>query len=160
MAQNQDPQAPALPPGPDPALKRLERFVGTWKVTGRTLDSEQNNVSGRFTFEWLPGGFFLQQRTELNFAGYQVQGLEVIGYDPATDKFPSTVYSSMVGVPIPYQYDVQGDQVRIRTELNGGATYQGAFSADGNSGSGGWRPDPGKEGPGNVAYDITTTRAS
>jgi Protein of unknown function (DUF1579) len=159
MTQNQDTQAPALPPGPDPALKRLERFVGTWKVTGRTLDATQDNVSGRFSFEWLPGGFFLQQRTELDFAGYQVQGLEVIGYDPATDKFPSTVYSSMVGVPIPYEYDIQGDQVTIRTELNGGATYRGSFSADGNSGSGGWRPDAGA-GPGNVAYDITTTRAS
>jgi hypothetical protein len=157
MAQNQGAQAPALPPGPDPALKRLERFVGTWNVTGRTLDAEEDNVSGRFTFAWLPGGFFLQQRTELDFAGYQVQGLEVIGYDPATDRFPSTVYSSMVGVPIPYEYDVQGDQVRIRTELNGGATYTGSFSPDGDSGSGGWRPDPGA-GPGNVAYDITTTR--
>src|SRR5262245_58533781 len=73
MTQNQNPPEPVLPPGPDPALKRLERFVGTWNVTGRTLDSEQDNVSGRFTFEWLPGGFFLQQRTELNFAGYQVR---------------------------------------------------------------------------------------
>ena len=159
MAQNQEPPAPALPPEPDPALKRLERFVGTWKVTGRTLEATQDNVSGRFSFEWLPGGFFLQQRTELDFAGYQVKGLEVIGYDPATDKFPSTVYSSMVGVPIPYEYDVQGDQVTIRTELNGGATYTGTFSEDGNAGSGGWRPDAGA-GPGNVAYDITTTRVS
>jgi hypothetical protein len=159
MAQNQDTQAPALPPGPDPALTRLERFVGTWNVTGRTLDAEQDNVSGRLSFEWLPGGFFLQQRTELDFAGYQVKGLEVIGYDPATDRFPSTVYSSMVGVPIPYEYDIQGDQVTIRTELNGGATYRGSFSEDGNSGSGGWRPDSGA-GPGNVAYDITTTRVS
>src|SRR4029450_7506547 len=105
------------------------------------------------------GGFFLQQRTELNFAGYQVQGLEVIGYDPATGKFPSTVYSTMGGVPIPYQYDIQGDQVRIRTELNGGATYIGSFSPDGNSGSGGWRPDEGA-GPGNGAYDINTNRAT
>ena len=128
-------------------------------MTGRTLDATQDNVAGRFSFEWLPGGFFLQQRTELDFAGYQVQGLEVIGYDPATDKFPSTVYSSMVGVPIPYEYDIQGDQVTIRTELNGGATYRGSFSADGNAGSGGWRPDAGA-GPGNVAYDITTTRVS
>ena len=40
----------------------------------------------------------------------------------------------------------------------GGATYTGSFSADGNSGSGGWRPDRGA-GLGNVAYDITT-RAS
>jgi hypothetical protein len=29
-----------MPPGPDPALKRLERFVGTWNATGRTLDSK------------------------------------------------------------------------------------------------------------------------
>jgi hypothetical protein len=34
-------------------------------VTGRTLGSGEDNVSGRFTFESLPGGFFLQQRTEL-----------------------------------------------------------------------------------------------
>jgi hypothetical protein len=60
MVQNQD--APALPPRPDPALKRLERFVGTWDMKGRTLGSEVDNVSGRITFEWLPGGFFLQQR--------------------------------------------------------------------------------------------------
>jgi hypothetical protein len=112
------------------------------------------------TFEWLPGGFFLRQRSEPKFAGYHVKGLEIISYDPATDRFSSTVYASMVGVPIPYEHDVQGDQVRIRTELGGGATYTGSFSADGNSGSGGWRPDPGKEGPGNVTYDITTTRTS
>jgi hypothetical protein len=54
---------------------------------------------------------------------------------------------------------VQGDHVTIRAELNGGATYTGTFSQDGNSGSGGWRPDAGV-GPGNVAYDITVTRAS
>jgi len=50
--------------------------------------------------------------------------------------------------------------VTIRTQLAGGATYTGTFSENGDSGSGGWRPDAGKEGPGNVAYDITVTRAS
>jgi hypothetical protein len=148
-----------LPPRPDPALQRLNRFVGTWEATGRTLDSEEDNVSGRLTFEWLPGGFFLQQRVELNFAGFEVKGLEVIGYDPATDRFPSTVYSNLVGDPIPYEYDVQGDRVTIRTELAGGATFTGTFGEDGKSGSGGWRPDEGA-GPGNIAYDITLTRVA
>jgi hypothetical protein len=156
MAEDQDTQA--MPPGPDPALERLERFVGSWKATGRTLDSKEDNVSGRLEFEWLPGGFFLQQRSEFNFAGYEVKGVEIIGYDPATDRFPSTVFPSMLGVPIAYEWDVHGDQVTIRTELNGGATYTGTFSEDDNW-SGGWRPDPGA-GPGNVAYDITATRAS
>ena len=110
----------AQPPGPDPALRRLDRFVGTWEVRGRTLDAQDDNVTGRLAFEWLPGGFFLQQRVAMNFAGFDIAALEVIGYDPATGKFPSTVFASMIGVPIPYEYDVQGDHVTIRTELAGG----------------------------------------
>jgi hypothetical protein len=159
MALNEYERA-TQPPGPDPALRRLDRFVGTWEVTGRTLDSEQDNVSGRQSFERLPGGFFLQQRVEIVFAGLEIRGLEVISYDPATGRFPSTVYSNLVGVPIPYEYDIQGDQVTIRTELAGGATFTGTFSDGGDTGSGGWRPDEGKEGPGNVAYDLTAIRAS
>lgn len=149
----------AQPPGPDPALERLNMFVGTWEVWGRTLDSEEDNVSGRLTFEWLPGGFFLQQRVQLSFAGYDVQGLEIIGYDPSTGKFPSTVYSNLVGTPIAYEYHVDGERVTIRTELGGGATFTGTWSEDRESMSGGWRPDEGKEGPGNVAYDISGKRA-
>jgi uncharacterized protein DUF1579 len=150
----------ARPPGPDTALQRLERFVGTWEVTGRTLDAQEENVSGRLAFEWLPGGFFLQQRVQIDFMGLDVRGLEIIGYDPATGKFPSTVYSNLVGIPIPYEYDVQGDRVTIRTELAGGATFTGTWAEDGNSMSGGWRPDEGQEGPGNVPYDISGHRAS
>lgn len=159
MASDDYQEAPQLP-GPDPALGRLDRFVGSWEMKGRTLVSEEDNVSGRTTFEWLPGGFFLQQRVELDFSGLQVKGLEIIGFDPATGKFPSTVYSNLVGVPIAYEYDVQDDRLTIRTELAGGATYTGTFSEDGNTMSGGWRPDQGMEGPGNVAYDIAGTRVS
>ena len=101
MADEQYGDATAQPPEPDPALRRLDRFVGTWEVSGRTLDVEEDNVSGRLTFEWLPGGFFLQQRVALNFMGFDIAGLEVIGYDPASGRFPSTVFASMVGVPIP-----------------------------------------------------------
>ena len=31
----------------------------------RTLNSQEDNVFGRVTYEWLPGGLFLQQRIEL-----------------------------------------------------------------------------------------------
>jgi hypothetical protein len=37
----------AQPPGPDPALQRLDRFVGTWEMKGRTLDSDVDNGEGR-----------------------------------------------------------------------------------------------------------------
>jgi uncharacterized protein DUF1579 len=151
-------EAAQQPPAPDPALKKLDRYVGTWDMTGRTIGSDTDNVKGRTKFEWLPGGFFLQQRISLDFAGYQVEGLELIGYDAATGKFPSTVYSNGVGEPLPYWYEVEGDKLKIRTDLMG-ATFEGEWSADGKKFSGGWRPDPGKEGGGNIAYDIWGERA-
>jgi hypothetical protein len=146
------------PPKPDPALKRLEGFIGTWSIKGRTLDSKVDNVFARTTFEWLPGRFFLKQSFEADFMGMKIQSLELIGYDQASDTFPSLVYSNLAGVPIPYRYDVKGNDVTITTDLAGGAKMTGKISEDGNTFSGGWRPNPGKEGPGNVAYDFVGTR--
>jgi hypothetical protein len=157
-SQPQQEAQPQQPPKPDPALKVLDRFVGTWDMKGRTVDSEVDNVTGRATFEWLPGGYFLQQRIKLNFAGYEIQGLEVIGYDPSTGTFPSTVFPSLAGVPIPYRWDIRGDELTITTAVIG-ATFHGRWSEDGTTFSGGWRPDPGREGPGNTAYDISGSRA-
>lgn len=110
------------------------------------------------TFEWLPGGYFLRQRIRLDFAGFEIAGLEVIGYDPATGTFPSMVYPSMAGTPIPYRWEIDGDELTITTEVIG-ATFHGRWSEDGTTFSGGWRPDPGREGPGNLAYDISGGRA-
>lgn len=149
---------PQQMPKPDPALKRLEKFVGTWSIKGRTLDSKVDNVSARTTFEWLPGRFFLKQNFEADFMGMKIQSLEIIGYDPTSDTFPSLVYSNLAGVPIPYRYDVKGRDIIITTDLAGGAKMTGKISEDGNTFSGGWRPNPGKEGPGNVAYDFVGTR--
>jgi hypothetical protein len=159
MDEQQDAQAMQLP-APDPELKRLDRFVGTWELRGRTQGSQEDDVSGRIAFEWLPGGYFLQQRIEIHFAGFDVGGLELIGYDPERGVYPSTVFSNLIGTPLAYEYRLDGDDVTIHTEVGGGATYRGTFSPDGSAMSGGWRPDEGKEGPGNIAYDITGTRTS
>ena len=153
MANNENAQ-PMPVSRPDPALGRLEKLVGTWRITGHTLDSRDDNISGRVTIEWLPGGFFLQQRGEKDFMGFKVQSLELIGYDPETQAFSSYVYANMRGVPFRYQWDVQGDIVTHWTE---GSKYTGTFSEDGRVLSGGWRPEGGKEGPEN-AYDATMIR--
>jgi hypothetical protein len=154
MAQNDNAQ-PMQMPAPDPSLKRLEKLVGSWEMKGRTLGSKEDNVFGRNTFEWLPGGFFLKQTIELNFMGFKIQSLELIGYNPSTKAFSSSVYSNLTGIPLPYQWDIQGNTLKISVE---GANFKGTFSDDGNTLSGGWRPEPGKEGPGNVAYDLSGTR--
>lgn len=145
-------------PEPNSALRRLDILVGTWSIKGHTLDSTDENVFARTTFEWLPGKFFLKQSFEADFAGLKIQSLEIIGYDPLSDTFPSTVYSNLVGDPIPYRYDIKGKDVIITTDLAGGAKMTGKISDDGNKFSGGWRPNPGNESSGNVAYDFVGKR--
>jgi hypothetical protein len=80
-------QAPEQPLKPNPALKRLEKLVGIWDIKGRTVGSKEDDVTGRMTSEWPPGGFFLKQRGEINCSSSKVPSLEIIGYDPSSQTF-------------------------------------------------------------------------
>ena len=148
---NSQPQLPT----PDPALKRLDRFVGTWSMEGHLVSSNQNDIKGQASYRWLPGGFFLEQRVELDFMGMKIDSLELIGYDPETKTFPSTVYSNMSPTPLPYRWEVDGDTVTISVSYGPlEAAFKGAFSDGGQTFGGGWRPSPGADETVNVPYDI------
>jgi hypothetical protein len=100
----------------------------------------------------------LEQNIELNFMGMAIHSLELIGYDPETDTFPSTVFSNMSPTPLPYRWEVIGDTVKISVSYGPlDATFNGKFSKDGKSFSGGWRPNPGADETINVPYDIEGT---
>ena len=148
----------------DPSFPLPQEIIRLTGITddmlkGRTLDSDVDNVRGRTTFDWLPGGFFLRQHIQLDFAGLQIDGIELIGYDQETGSFPSTVFSNLAGMPIPYQWKIDGDELTITTEMLG-ATFRGRWSEDGATFSGGWRPNPGREGGGNAPYDVAGSRAA
>jgi hypothetical protein len=51
MADN----AQAHLPAPDPALKLLDRFVGTWSMEGHLVGSDRITIRGETTFRWVPG---------------------------------------------------------------------------------------------------------
>jgi len=148
-------QGPPQPAAPGPALKHLDVLVGTWEMTGHTLDSEQENITGWNACEWLPGGFFLKSFGEINFNGAMVQSLEIIGYDPASKTFPSSVYSNLGGDVLTYSWDVQGSTV---THADESSKYTGTLSADGKTLSGGWRPKKGAKEIAENAYDAVMSR--
>jgi hypothetical protein len=148
-------------PKPDPALERLDPFIGTWSMEGHLVGSSENNIRGQASYRWMPGGFFLEQRIELNFMGLEIQSLELIGYDTETNTFPSTVFSNMSPTPLPYRWDVSDDSVRITVSYGPlDATFNGKFSKDGKHFSGGWQPSPGADETVNVPYDIGGTRVT
>ncbi len=92
----------------------------------------------------------------MDFAGFvEIESLELIGYDPSTQAFSSNAYFNLAPFALPYQWDLQDNVLEISTQAS---KFEGTFSEDGNTFSGGWRPVPGMEGPGNIPYDISGTR--
>jgi len=158
MADN---DTPPQMPTPDRALRRLDRFVGTWSMEGRLVGSTENNIKGQASYRWLPGGFFLEQRIRLDFMGMEIDSLELIRYDPETKTFPSTVYSNLSPSPLPYRWEVDEDTVTISVSYGPlDATFKGAFSEEGRRFGGGWRPNPGADETVNVPYDIGGQRVT
>jgi len=158
MAPKSDAQSHAKP---DAALKRLDRLVGTWAMRGRPAGAKQDSITGTTTFQWLAGGFFLEQDMTMDYAGKAIVSRELIGFDPKSGAFASFVYSNMAPDPWPYRWDIQGDSITIAIQKPPmDATFTGKFAADGKSWSGGWRPNPGADETVNTTYDVTCTLVS
>jgi Protein of unknown function (DUF1579) len=148
----------AQPPEPNRALRRLDRLVGSWSMEGNLVGSKEKNIRGETTFRWVAGGFFLEQNVQIDFIGLQIDSVEMIGYDPETDTFPSTVYSNFSPEPLPYRWDVRDDDVTLTVSYGQlDATFTGSWREDGTF-SGGWRPNPGADESVNVPYDISGHR--
>ncbi|MET8867546.1 hypothetical protein ABZW11_31820 [Nonomuraea sp. NPDC004580] len=134
---------------PTPAMKALDRLVGTWTITG--------GAEGTVRYEWMPGGFFLLQHVELTQYGRQVTGMEVIGHlrpfgEPAGEDLVSRFYDAE-GNTLDYVYELTGDKLTIWGGAKGSPAYfEGTFSADGTSLTGEWVY------PGGGGYASTMTR--
>jgi hypothetical protein len=160
VVPEETPETPGMPT-PHPELRKLDRFVGCWSMEGHVVGSDENNIRGKTSYRWLPGGFFMEQHVTLDFMGTQIDSTELIGYDPQARGFKSTVYSNLSPVPLPYSWDVQGDTVTISVSYGPlDATFTGKFSDDGQEFSGGWRPNPGADQTVNVPYDVGGRRLS
>ena len=103
LGQSDDHQRPT----PDPALRRLDFLVGTWRVDGETTP----DFSGRpirststDTFEWLHGGRFFMDRWDAVFSdpeayagpelpgGAVQKGIMFYGFNAATGRYLTHFY--------------------------------------------------------------------
>ncbi len=130
--------------GPNPALGSLDRLVGTWNVSGP-------EISGRVTFEWMEGGFFLMQHVDLDHGGSRIRGIEIIGYDEESEALKSHYFGNSGGI-LEYTYELRDETLTIWFgDAGSPGKFEGAFSDDGNTNTGGWTWPGG-------GYESTMTR--
>lgn len=143
-------------PARHPSVRALEPLVGNWLLKGHLTGSDKENISGRTTFSWLPGGFFLQQDATINFLGNAIQSREIIGYNSQTQSLESLVYSNLSPEPWPYRWAVEGGRLSIDVKYGLlDATFNGSL----DDFSGRWTPNPGADPAANIAYEIVSERA-
>lgn len=142
-------------PLPNPALQKLNRFVGTWSIRG--YDNLGSEITGHEKYEWMEGGFFLKHELAQNYAGLKIKALQIIGLfrawgDDAPGKDFTSHFFDNMGNTWEYVWELSHDTVTIWTGYIGSpAVYTGVFSKDGNSLTGEWKWPGG-------GYSATLTR--
>lgn len=143
-------------PEPNPRLRDLDVFVGTWRLEGRDSSSGET-FTGTVTRAWAPGGYFLTQRTETD--GHPQDGIEYIGWDSAADSLRSMLFSSEGPGPfcpfaLEYFWEIDGDHVTIFHGYRASpAKFTGVIDRVASTVTGAW------EWPGG-GYEATATRVS
>ena len=107
VAQDRDPIAAPIPEDemawlmeryeelstPGEAHERLEAFVGDWSTTTRVWlagpDAPPAESEGSSEIEWVLGGRFLQERSEGEIEGQDVEGIGLVGFDNSQGEYES-----------------------------------------------------------------------
>lgn len=123
--------------------KPLDVFSGKWQTSGEVLGRPPGSTStfhGSDTFEWLPGGFFMVHRWDVDMPDGKSEGIEIIGFDATHSGY--SIFS----------FDNQGSATLMKGSTQDGRwtftgdlmRFTGALDDDGNVVSGKWemRSDP------------------
>lgn len=103
-------QAPQMPK-PGPEIKRLQYYVGTWNAEYE-LKPGPMGPGGKITAvdqsRMMPGGFFVETRTDGKGAMGVLKGLAIMGYDAAEKVYTYDAFNNF-GEADHFKGAVQGD---------------------------------------------------
>jgi hypothetical protein len=122
-----------------PMLERLDAFIGEWSIEA----SFGPEATARAVFEWVLGGRFLMERSEVPDVPEAPDGLAIIGVDRDRQAYTQHYFDSR-GVARVYAMTFRdGVWTLLRdapdfTPLDFWQRFTGEFSADGGTISGRW----------------------
>ena len=134
---------------PTPEHERLNAFAGTWNTRGQIRASSAGpamSIQATDVYEWLRGGFFLIHRWDAQMPDGITKGIEILGYDEATNTYPMRSFDSHGNSGLMHAtvegaaWTFTGDTLRFTGHFrDGGNTFAGLWehrSADAT----GWIP--------------------
>ena len=128
---------------PNPALKNLDRLVGTWAISGE--------AHGYVSFNWMEGGFFMVQDIDL----IGTKGIEFIGYEKDSGTLKSHYFDNK-GQVLECSYDVSKTEYTVSVDMSVlKGNFCGKFGNQGNTITGRWEwIKDGKE----MGYQVIMTK--
>jgi Protein of unknown function (DUF1579) len=129
-----------MTPKPHSERKRLEALVGRWQTEGwtrETADAPAARIEAVDTYEWLPGQFALLHTVDARVGKEQVEGAEIIGWDPARSAYISQYFGS--DGPNAYEASLTEEEGSLVWSMRSREDrFTGRFSDDGNVITGRW----------------------
>lgn len=130
MSKNiQVPQQPS-----NPALERLNIFVGEWdiEITSMSFEADKTAVvRGRASFDWIEGGAFLLERSEVSNTDFP-RPISIIGPDDSAGTY-SMLYFDSRGVSRIYQMSFNGQVWKLWRDFPGfSQRFIGTFNDERN----------------------------
>jgi hypothetical protein len=89
-------ETPGLAPGPGPAERALDVFIGRWINEGETVDAlgQAQRIVTSDVYEWAPGGFFIVHTAYGRIGDIEVGGVEIIGSAGEPDVYTARFFDS------------------------------------------------------------------
>jgi hypothetical protein len=124
----------------DSAERRLAPLVGRWRTEGRTIETAEAPaalIDAVDTYEWLAGGLALLHIVDARVGDEQVEGAEIIRWDPERHAYV-TLYCGSDG-PNRYEASLAEENGRLVWRMRSARDrFTGRFSDDGNTINGHW----------------------
>ena len=143
----------------NPALDQLAPFVGEWNIEITNMSFDPDSVAvvrGQSSFDWLEGGAFLIQHSEISHSDFP-RSTAVVGPDDAAETYRMFYYDSR-GVSRIYRMNFSGGIWTLWRDFPGfSQRFQGEFSEDGRTITAYWE----KSGDGSSwerDFDLTYTK--
>ena len=128
------------------ALERLRVFIGEWaiEVSSMSFNSDPSAVErGRATFDWLEGGAFVIQLSEISTSADFPRSIAIIAPDDAAETYGMLYFDSR-GVARMYETSFEGGVWKLERTKEDFSPYEfaqrytGTFSKDGKRIDGTW----------------------